>query len=80
MDSFAGLEYVNCCLQIRAMWRNYVVVRDNQRLSDAQREQGVLIQMVFKGLAGFGGRVESLLSNGIRGYGKENGYNDGMFF
>ncbi len=80
VDSFAGLEYVNCCLQIRAMWRNYAVVRDNQRLSDAQREQGVLIQMVFKGLAGFGGRVESLLSNGIRGYGKENGYNDGMFF
>jgi hypothetical protein len=62
------------------MWRNYVVVRDNRGLGDAQREQGVLVQMVFKGLAGFGGRVESLLSNGIRGYGKENGEEDGMLF
>ncbi len=80
VDSFAGLEYTNCCLQIRAMWRNYVVVRDNRALGDAQREQGVLVQMVFKGLGGFGGRLESLLSNGIRGYGKENGEEDGMLF
>tara|TARA_B100000749_G_scaffold165312_1_gene127055 strand:- start:5059 stop:5247 length:189 start_codon:yes stop_codon:yes gene_type:complete len=62
------------------MWRNYVVVRDNRALGDAQREQGVLVQMVFKGLGGFGGRLESLLSNGIRGYGKENGEEDGMLF
>ena len=80
VDSFAGLEYTNCCLQIRSMWRNYVVVRDNRALGDAQREQGVFVQMVFKGLAGFGGRMESLLSNGIRGYGKENGEEDGMLF
>ena len=62
------------------MWRNYVVVRDNRPFGNAQLEQGVLLQMVFKGLAGFGGRLESLLSNGIRGYGKENGEDDGMFF
>jgi hypothetical protein len=62
------------------MWRNYVVVRDNRALGDAQREQGVFVQIVFKGLAGFGGRMESLLSNGIRGYGKENGEEDGMLF
>ena len=62
------------------MWRNHVVVRDNRRVSDAQVEQGVLLQVVFRGLAGFGGRVESLLSNGIRGYGKESVDNDGMFF
>jgi LPS-assembly protein len=80
VDSFAGLEYANCCVQIRAMWRNYVVVRDNRPFDNAQLEQGVLLQMVFKGLAGFGGRLESLLSNGIRGYGKENGEDDGMFF
>ena len=60
--------------------RNYVVVRDNRPFDNAQLEQGVLLQMVFKGLAGFGGRLESLLSNGIRGYGKENGEDDGMFF
>ena len=80
VDSFAGLEYIDCCIQIRAMWRNHVVVRDNRRVSDAQVEQGVLLQVVFRGLAGFGGRVESLLSNGIRGYGKESVDNDGMFF
>ena len=80
VDSFAGLEYVNCCLQIRAMWRKYVVVRDNRALDDTPLNQGVFIQVVFKGLAGFGGRVESLLSNGIRGYGKEEGDDDGMFF
>jgi hypothetical protein len=62
------------------MWRNYVVVRDNRALGDTQREQGVFVQIVFKGLAGFGGRMESLLSNGIRGYGKENGEEDGMLF
>lgn len=80
VDSFAGLEYANCCIQVRAMWRNYVVVRDNRPFGDAQLEQGVLLQMVFKGLAGFGGRLESILSKGIRGYGKENGEDDGMFF
>ena len=62
------------------MWRNYVVVRDNRALGDAQREQGVLVQMVFRGLAGFGGRLESLLSNGIRGYGKENSEEHGVLF
>ena len=62
------------------MWRKYVVVRDNRALDDTPLNQGVFIQVVFKGLAGFGGRVESLLSNGIRGYGKEEGDDDGMFF
>ena len=70
IEGFGGLEYNDCCLQIRLMARRFLESRSISGRFDEEvdADDGIFLQIVFKGLAGFGTKVESVLERGIRGY------------
>ena len=67
-EAFAGLEYSNCCWQIRVVGRKFLSQPGASVAPDVDADEGVFFQVVFKGLAGFGGRIESFIQAGIPGY------------
>ncbi len=76
LEGFAGLEYNDCCWRVRVVGRRHYRV-PNSRLQDEGRNQrGIYVQLIFKGMADVGGRLESIMENGIRGYraGDVHGY------
>jgi len=68
IDAMAGLEYSDCCWQIRFVGRRFLTQPGNVQTADAKADKGIYLQIVFKGLAGLGGRIDSLMRNGIPGY------------
>lgn len=68
IEGFAGIEYDNCCLKVRLMARRFLDSPSARNLAEAEADDGVFLQIVFKGLAGFGTKVESVLERGVRGY------------
>ncbi|NJN50668.1 MAG: LPS assembly protein LptD [Gammaproteobacteria bacterium] len=68
LEAFAGVEYNNCCWQARLVARRFLSNPDETLASNAQPDDGIFLQVVLKGLAGFGGRIDALMQNGIRGY------------
>jgi LPS-assembly protein len=75
VEAFGGIEYNDCCWQIRLMGRRFVDSPTGRDLDTIDADDGIFVQIVFKGLAGFGTRVESVLERGIRGYRTET-FND----
>ena len=71
IEGFGGLEYNDCCLQVRLVARRFLDTRQND-FADVEGDDGIFMQIVFKGLAGFGTKVESVLERGIRGYRSPN--------
>ena len=68
IEGMAGIEYNDCCWRLRLLARHFLDEPAAQRLADVDADQGIFLQIVFKGLAGFGGRMESVLERSIRGY------------
>ncbi len=68
IEGFGGVEYNDCCWQIRLMARRFLNSPSGSNLDSVQAEKGILLQIVFRGLAGFGDKMESVLQHGIRGY------------
>ncbi|MFQ3364083.1 MAG: LPS-assembly protein [Candidatus Azotimanducaceae bacterium] len=80
LEGFAGLEYDDCCLRVRLMLRQYLdnpafagqLQGNNQSpfLADdlLRKDRSVYLQVVFKGLAGFGNKIDRILERGVRGY------------
>ena len=68
IEAFGGIEYGDCCLQVRLMARRFLDSPTAKGFGDVEADEGVYLQIVFKGLAGFGTKVESVLERGIRGY------------
>ncbi len=68
IEGFGGIEYNDCCWQVRLMARRFLDSPTGRDFADVEADEGIFLQFVFKGLAGFGGKVESVLSRGIRGY------------
>ncbi len=68
VEGFGGLEYSNCCLQVRLIARHFLDSPTARNFENVEADDGVFLQIVFKGLAGFGTKVESVLERGIRGY------------
>lgn len=50
------------------MARRFLDSPTAQNFENVEADNGVFLQIVFKGLAGFGTQVESVLERGIRGY------------
>lgn len=73
-EVMAGVEYATCCWQARAVYRRFVDARGGFALNDSavREDEGLLLQFVFRGLADFGGRLESALARGIKGYREES--------
>ncbi len=74
VESMAGFEYDDCCWRVRLLYMRYVdtLVGDivDFRDPNLERESSFQIQVVLKGMGGFGGRVDELLSDMIRGFKK----------
>ncbi len=70
-EVIAGFGYASCCWQARLLYRRLIEPAPVGALAEVETDEGVLVQFVFRGLAGVGGRVETLLSRGIPGYREE---------
>ncbi len=68
IEGFAGLEYNDCCWQMRLIARRFIENRSAALIEQVEPDKGVFFQFVFKGLAGFGAKIDTLMQNGIRGY------------
>ena len=75
IEGFLGLEYDDCCLQVRLFARRFIDSPSGSTIEDVEADDGLFLQIVFKGLAGIGDKVESVLQKGIRGYRTED-YNE----
>ena len=67
IEGFGGIEYEDCCLQVRLLARRFLDSRTHD-FAKVEGDEGIFVQIVFKGLAGFGTKVESVLERGVRGY------------
>ncbi|TNF87972.1 MAG: LPS-assembly protein LptD, partial [Gammaproteobacteria bacterium] len=71
IEGLAGIEYNNCCWQLRLVARRYIDSPSARQIATVEADKGIFFQFVFKGLAGFGDRLEAVLRRGIRGYSTE---------
>jgi len=62
LETLAGFEYDSCCWGVRFVTRDYVDSTSNKD------NRVFMAQIVFKGLATFGSKIESVLEDGILGW------------
>lgn len=74
IERFAGLEYASCCLVVKLALHQTIDIPRNRLTAGADFDRGVLLQIAFRGLGGFGTRVDSRLERGIKSYPKEGTY------
>lgn len=68
LETFAGVEYSNCCATIRLIAREWVD-EDELFVPNIEPNQGIFVQFTLDGLGNItGGGISSLLSDGIRGF------------
>ncbi len=73
-EALLGFEYADCCWQVRLLYHRHVEPRSLYTVTEADDDEGILLQFVFRGLAGFGAGVERVLAQGIKGYREEAGW------
>ena len=70
LEIFAGFEYNNCCWRASVVARRWID-RDDKILfpeENLKAKNGISLKVEFKGLAGSGSRLDTILKNGIYGY------------
>ena len=70
LEIFAGFEYNNCCWRASVIARRWLD-RDDKILfpeENLKAKNGISLKIEFKGLAGSGSRLDTILKNGIYGY------------
>ena len=76
LEVYSGLEYKSCCWSVSFLARRGLQ-RDDLFLfpeKDLRAENSLLFQIKFKGLAGDNGHINSILKEGIYGYGSKNSF------
>ena len=72
VEDMVGFEYDNCCWRIRILYMRYINTErgeiPNFSDPDLDRENAIQVQFLLKGMGGFGGRVDNLLKDMIRGF------------
>ena len=70
LEVFSGFEYNNCCWRAGLVLRRWLDRPNDSFMPqrEAKLRNGVFLQIKFKGIAGAGGRVASILKKGIYGY------------
>lgn len=72
VEDMFGIEYDSCCWRVRLLHLRYIdtVPGQNPDFSDPdlEREYSTQVQVVLKGMGGFGNRVTHLLQDMIRGF------------
>ncbi len=78
IEAFGGVEYDDCCFRIRLIARRYLNIPAGPNIVTGEDvevvrpDQGVFLQIVFKGMGGVGNGIESMLARGVRGYRTED--------
>jgi LPS-assembly protein len=72
VEDMIGVEYDNCCWRFRILYMRYIDT-DRGEVPDfkdpnLERENAIQVQFLLKGMGGFGGRVDNLLTDMIRGF------------
>lgn len=62
LEALGGLEYESCCWGLRVVGRRFL------RNSQGEFDNGVFMQVQFRGLGGVGQSADSFLARGIPGY------------
>ena len=65
-ESLAGIEYNNCCIKLRVIYRDGLVYRGTG--IENERDRSVFLQIELKGLFGVGNTLENILDESILGY------------
>ncbi len=72
VEDMVGVEYDSCCWKLRLLHLRYYDTAPGQNPDfsnpDLQREHSTQIQIVLKGMGGFGDRISSLMEDMIRGF------------
>ena len=70
LETFLGVQYESCCWRLSLLGRQWIDRDDNIVLpeDDLTEDKGIFLQIQFKGLAGYGTKVNSILKDGIYGY------------
>lgn len=70
LEYLAGLEYDTCCYRTRLLWRRELDndLADVVPPEELQFDEGIYIELQLKGLAGIGGSVTRMLSQGIANF------------
>jgi len=68
LETFAGIEYSNCCATIRLIGRKWVD-EDEWFLPNIETNRGIFVQITLNGIGNItGGGISNLLNDGIRGF------------
>ena len=65
-EGLAGLEFNDCCMRLRFIYRDGIVYRPEEE--NGERDRALLLQIQLKGLGGIGGSVDDLLVRAIKGF------------
>ena len=72
VEDMIGIEYDNCCWRFRILYMRYIDTDRGEvpdfRDPNLERENAIQVQFLLKGMGGFGGRVDNLLTDMIRGF------------
>ena len=68
IESLAGFGYASCCFAVKLLWHRTMDVPRNLPGLAPATDTGLMLQVSFKGLGGFGSKVDSRLVRGIKGY------------
>ncbi|OUS09832.1 hypothetical protein A9Q90_02415 [Gammaproteobacteria bacterium 54_18_T64] len=70
LEVFGGIEYNSCCWRAAIIARHWLDRDDDLLIPEEELEydDGIFLQIQLKGLAGTGGAIDSILSDGIYGY------------
>ena len=68
IEGLAGIQYDDCCWQVRLLFRHFLDTPSALVFTEADARNSVMFQVVFKGLAGVGNKIESLLEKSLRGF------------
>jgi len=70
LEVFGGIEYNSCCWRVAIIARHWLDRDDDLIIpeEDLEYDDGIFFQIQLKGLAGTGGAIDSILSDGIYGY------------
>ena len=68
IESFAGFSYASCCLAVKLLWHRTMDAPRNLPGLGTATQSGLMLQISFEGLGGFGSKVDSRLVRGIKGY------------
>ena len=70
LEVFAGIEYSSCCWSTSIIARHWLERDDDLLIPEEELDydDGIFFQIQLKGLAGTGGSINGILSDGIYGY------------